>query len=201
MKAITYDPRPGTGASGRTFTALALAAAALQVASLYVLLAPLSGGGLPQDAWANRLPDPVRPYLIAAPGAANLLVLCATGLWFRRFMRRRVRDERRLRESESFARATVDALPTHIAILDANGGVLATNRAWREFAAANGDGAKLVRDAPNYLAECDALAGRQMAEAAALAAGIRAVAAGHRDVFLMEYDCHEPPRGPDGRPR
>ena len=202
MKAITtYDLRPGACASGRAFAVLAWTAAALQVVSLYVLLAPLSGGDLPLDVWVDKLPPEVRPYVAAAPGAANLLVLVAAGLWFRRFMARRLREERRLLESETFARATVDALPTHIAILDANGAVVATNRAWGEFAAANGEGGKLVRDTLNYLAELDALAGRQMPEAVALAAGVRAVAAGHQDVFLMEYDCHEPKRDADGRPR
>jgi signal transduction histidine kinase len=147
-------------------------------------------------------------------------VLVAAVAGFGRFMRRRGRDERQLRASEAFARATVDALPTHIAILDATGAVLATNRAWQAFAADGGGGAagqaagrpvgaagrdgqdgKLVRDALNYLAECDALAGRQVPGAAALAAGLRAVAGGRQDAFVMEYDCHEPARDAAGRPR
>ncbi|MDB5295048.1 MAG: luxQ 3, partial [Phycisphaerales bacterium] len=141
------------------------------------------------------------PAVVAAPGVANLLVLCAIGVWFQRFLGRRVREERQLRESEAFARATVDALPTHIAILDATGGVLATNRAWRAFAAAHGAERKLIRDTVNYLAECDALAGRAMPEAGRLAAGIRDVAAGRLPAFTLEYDCHEPARDEAGKPR
>jgi signal transduction histidine kinase/DNA-binding response OmpR family regulator len=210
--AATTDARgPRPPATGRAFHVLAWASAAIQIASLYVVLTtaaatgpapcglPVTGWDL-LDGWLRALPEPARPYVVAAPGLANLLVLCATGFWFRRFMRRRVGAERRLVASESFARATVDALPTHIAILDKAGGVLATNRAWRAFARANGDDAKLVRDCVNYLAECDALAGLHLPEAATLAAGLRAVAAGHQDVFLMEYECHVPTRDAAGKP-
>ncbi|HEX8912254.1 MAG TPA: histidine kinase dimerization/phospho-acceptor domain-containing protein, partial [Humisphaera sp.] len=205
MKANTSTPsaRPEPLVSGNAFRLLACASALLQIVSLYVLLVQLTGGpgAAELGAWANDIPADRRPLVVAAPGVANLIVLIAIGVWFGRFMRRRVRQERALRESETFARATVDALPAHIAILDGAGGILATNRAWREFAKANGEDGKLIRDTVNYLAECDALAGRHMAEAAALAQGIRAVAAGHKDVFLMEYDCHVPARDAAGRPR
>src|SRR6476660_2713377 len=64
----------------------------------------------------------------------GLLELMA--ILLRRFIARQRSVEQLLRESEHFARSTVDALPTHIAILDGNGRVLATNRAWQEFAGA-----------------------------------------------------------------
>ncbi|QOV88355.1 ATP-binding protein [Humisphaera borealis] len=202
MKAITtYDRRPERCISGRLFHLLAWASAALQIASLYLVLIKLANGSAQADAWTASLPPEIRPYAIAAPGVANLLVLCAIGIWFRRFIIRRLREERQLRESETFARATVDALPTHIAILDGAGAVLATNAAWRKFAADNGEDAKLIRDKVNYLGECDAMAGRQVNEAIQLAAGIRDVINGRQDVFLMEYECHVPARDENGRPR
>ncbi|MCA1573652.1 MAG: hypothetical protein LC770_03770, partial [Acidobacteria bacterium] len=40
-------------------------------------------------------------------------------------------------DSERFAKATLDALSEHIAVLDAEGAIVFVNRAWREFAAAN----------------------------------------------------------------
>src|SRR4051812_36042376 len=46
---------------------------------------------------------------------------------------KRLERERLSTESATFARSTVDALPTHIAILDQSGVVLAVNRAWKEF--------------------------------------------------------------------
>ena len=39
---------------------------------------------------------------------------------------------------EGFAETILDALSAHIAILDCKGVILKTNRAWREFAKANG---------------------------------------------------------------
>lgn len=202
MKAITtYDLRPERCATGRLFHLLAWVSAALQIGSLYVILLHLAGSQSAIDPWIASLPQEVRPYALAIPGIINLLVLCATGLWFRRFIVRRLKEERQLRESETFARATVDALPTHIAILDGAGAVLATNHAWRTFAAANGDDAKLIRDKVNYLGECDALAGRHVPDAAQFAAGIRAVLSGRETEFLMEYECHVPRRDANGRPR
>jgi signal transduction histidine kinase/CheY-like chemotaxis protein/HPt (histidine-containing phosphotransfer) domain-containing protein len=202
MKATTtYDRRPDRCSSGKLFRVLAGTSAMLQIASLYVVLTRLTSESPDLGPLASYVPEHARPYIIVVPGIANLLILVAIGFWFGRFMNRRVREERLLRESEQFARATVDALPAHIAILDNNGAVLATNRAWREFAKANGDDGKLIRETVNYLAECDALAGKHLTEAAALANGIRSVIAGHSEVFLMEYDCHVPARDEKGRPR
>jgi signal transduction histidine kinase/DNA-binding response OmpR family regulator len=128
----------------------------------------------------------------------DLATIILAGWGLRMFIGWRLRDEKNLRESETFARATVDALPTHIAIIDEFGGVLSTNRAWRELASsagADGAGPKLVRDGPNYLALLDGAPSRNRAEAATLAAGIRSVAAGHRSEFLMEYECVPPAPG------
>ena len=44
----------------------------------------------------------------------------------------------KLRESESFLRASLDALSAHIAILDTFGEILSVNRAWRQFGIQNG---------------------------------------------------------------
>ena len=117
----------------------------------------------------------------AARGSAiltflRLLVLLMATWWFRRFINRRLRKEKLLRDSESFARATVDALPTHIAILDGGGEMLSTNRAWHDFAAAlrttaRGSSAQdsaATRSRSNYLAVCDGLAGKHVPDAAHL---------------------------------
>src|SRR6185312_6342327 len=116
----------------------------------------------------------------------GLLELAAMIL--RRFVRRQRKAEELLRESEQFSRSIVDALPTHIAILDGNGAVLATNLAWRDYAATGGDGNDRVTEGTNYLAFCDEMAGtRRDARAAAFATGIRAVALNQQDDFAMEY--------------
>lgn len=120
----------------------------------------------------------------------ELAVLVAANLAFHRFMRRRQSAEDLLRRKEEFARSTVDALSTHIAVLDGNGIVLATNRAWREFAQINGGEPERVCEGANYLIVCDAAAGQKCIEAAAFAAGIRAVLAGKQTEFSIEYAAH-----------
>ncbi|MBY0525848.1 MAG: PAS domain S-box protein [Gemmataceae bacterium] len=101
------------------------------------------------------------------------------------------RAERDLAESERFARSTLDALRTHIGILDERGLILATNRAWRDFAVANA--AKTgVGVGANYLDVCDRAIGPCSEESAAVAAGIRAVIRGEQDAFSVEYPCHSP---------
>jgi PAS domain S-box-containing protein len=106
----------------------------------------------------------------------------------------RVRAEVARDESERLARATVDALSTHIAILDPSGTILAVNRAWRTFAAANGaaDTVERVCEGINYLAVCAASSGSDAEDARAMHAGILAVIQGRQDSFTLEYPCHAP---------
>jgi PAS domain-containing protein len=74
-----------------------------------------------------------------------------------------------LRESERFARSTLDALSAHIAILDETGLIIAVNRAWRDFAQANHPPLSNVCEGANYLAVCDAGRGPDAEQAARLA--------------------------------
>ena len=47
------------------------------------------------------------------------------------------RAEEALRNSERFARATIDALSANIAVLDEDGVIINVNKAWRDFAESN----------------------------------------------------------------
>jgi diguanylate cyclase (GGDEF)-like protein/PAS domain S-box-containing protein len=124
--------------------------------------------------------------------------------------------EQAIRDSQQFAQATMDALSTALCVVDRQGTVIAVNRAWREFGEANcgvarGGGAGSggggsggarssgarggARDSgtghgANYLDVCDRAIGRERADAAAFAAGIRAVLGGEMDQFSHEYPCH-----------
>jgi diguanylate cyclase (GGDEF)-like protein/PAS domain S-box-containing protein len=100
--------------------------------------------------------------------------------------------EQALRESERFIRSTLDALSKHICVIDAEGRILAVNKAWREFALANGAPPDTVWENVNYLAVCDRATGIGGDEAHAFAAGIRAVVRGERKEFSIEYTCHSP---------
>ncbi len=97
--------------------------------------------------------------------------------------------EQALAESERFARSTLDALSAHLAILDDKGLILATNRAWREFALANSVKSEVGVGA-NYLDTCDHASGPGGEEALAVGAGIRSVIRGEQRDFALEYPCH-----------
>jgi len=85
--------------------------------------------------------------------------------------------------------AILDALPAHIALLDAQGTVLSLNASWRRFGEVHafgmtGDGIGL-----NYAAICAAVCGEGATLSHRAAAGIRAVLDGSSPSFSMEYAC------------
>ena len=94
-----------------------------------------------------------------------------------------------LRDSECLAQTALDALSAHVAILDAQGMIVATNRSWRNFAVCNGLSSDLAGVGTNYLATCDQCAGTENT-AAQMAKGIRNVISGQLPQFELEYPCH-----------
>ncbi|MDP3858185.1 MAG: GAF domain-containing protein [Stagnimonas sp.] len=98
---------------------------------------------------------------------------------------------------ERHAGLALDALGIQVGLLDANGVLLLANQAWRAGAAGgNGFGAKVCEHA-NYLAACDAATGDSQVDGAMIAAGIRQVLAGQRDLF--RYDHADGPLAAAGR--
>lgn len=100
----------------------------------------------------------------------------------------RKRMEATLRERERFNREVLDSLVAPTAVLDADGAIVAVNRAWTHFGTENGagDGAGV---GANYLQVCD----RTDAEDARITAkGIRAVLTGDQAEFELDYDCRSP---------
>ena len=91
-------------------------------------------------------------------------------------------------QSRDFFQATLDSLVAHVAVLDAEGKIILTNRAWARFAIDNG--AIRRTDEQNYLAVCDAAEGEPTAVEAS--AGLRAIIAGRLAEFSLEYPCHSP---------
>ncbi|WP_435177039.1 bacterio-opsin activator domain-containing protein [Halorussus sp. AFM4] len=87
---------------------------------------------------------------------------------------------------ESNEERALDALVDRVAVLDASGTILRTNRAWDEFAAEHGVGSAAGPGA-DYLSAAGA-GDDEFADAAR--AGIRAVLDGEREAFTMEYPCH-----------
>ncbi|MFA7237778.1 MAG: PAS domain S-box protein [Phycisphaeraceae bacterium] len=105
---------------------------------------------------------------------------------------RRVR--RRLRESERFDRAVIDALGEAISIVDQTGLILNVNRAWKDFARNNGGDphSRTLCEGVNYLEVCRRSAEKGDTDAELVAQGIERVLAGESDNFEHTYPCDSP---------
>ena len=97
-------------------------------------------------------------------------------------------------ELERLTGAVLDSLPSHVAVLDESGAIVAVNQSWRDFARANGADGLTVSTGVNYLRVCDEAGGEGAEGAADFAAGIRDVLAGRRETIELEYPCHAPDR-------
>jgi PAS domain S-box-containing protein len=88
---------------------------------------------------------------------------------------------------EGLVGAAFDASPTQTAIIDDDGEIVYTNRAWREFGAGNGLPCDVTGQ--NYLEVCDESDDER---AHRIADGIRSLLAGERAMVSVEYPCHGP---------
>jgi len=90
-------------------------------------------------------------------------------------------------QKERLCSEIIDSLSAHIAILDKDGIILLTNRAWQEFGAANSLQGPMDSLGQNYL-----LITEQAAEEAGhiIAQGIRKVISGDLQEFFTNYPCH-----------
>ena len=96
--------------------------------------------------------------------------------------------------SERMAQATLDALPSPVCVLDEDGVIRATNRAWRDFACENGGAPRAIGDGSNYLAVCESFAAALPKDLGhrELVAQLRAILNGDIDSFQLSYPCHSP---------
>ena len=143
-----------------------------------------------KSATLAQFRERARNYRIFAALATACIVLFAAGALI--VLSRQRRTAATLRESERFAHATIDALSTTIAVIDASGRVLSVNQAWRAFAQANGALAGSVSEGSNYLEVCDKAAASGDAKAAAVSDLLRAVIGGERNSAALEYSSHSP---------
>ncbi len=100
--------------------------------------------------------------------------------------------ERRFRESEMFLRSTLDALRSHIAIIDDRGGILAVNKAWKTFAAENGADVERVCEGADYFGVCSGVYGEDAVDVQTFMTGMKSVLSGEEECFQFEYPCHSP---------
>jgi len=92
--------------------------------------------------------------------------------------------------SEELARAVINSLSAHIAILDKNGVILETNRAWNTYSYKNGMPENYDFKGMNYLDVCDTVEGEDALDSRNIATGIRKVINGEITEFLFDYPCH-----------
>lgn len=88
-----------------------------------------------------------------------------------------------------FIRATLDALPHEIAVIDRAGVILAVNERWIRFAKANCAGADFASVGSNYLESIRAAMAAGDASARQALDGLVSVLGGERAEFTMEYPC------------
>ena len=109
----------------------------------------------------------------------------------RSFLLRRAQDQMRHAEAAKQA-AILNALPAHIALLDAHGRIISVNEAWRQFADANALKGSAYAIGVNYLEICDHTPADDPSGGHQVAAGIRSVLSGEVRRFSFEYPCHSP---------
>jgi len=100
--------------------------------------------------------------------------------------------ERALRDSERFVRSALDALTSHIAILNEKGDILAVNEAWRAYSRVCGKEWACEGTVVNYLDICARTHGAGSEDARLVAAAIKEILAGKRMLYEAEYPCHSP---------
>lgn len=93
----------------------------------------------------------------------------------------------------------LDRLPQRVALIEADGRIIAVNAAWRAYAEQAGARIAATCEGADYLAICDAAAarGEPTGVAAQMAAALRAIGAGTREETYAEYPCRDPVTGED----
>ncbi|MGV3663871.1 MAG: PAS domain S-box protein, partial [Prosthecobacter sp.] len=97
-------------------------------------------------------------------------------------------EQRHLSETQQ---SILNALPSHIALLDEKGVILAVNEAWRRFADDRGFQSPNAGVGLNYLEVCARAGAHGAHEAGQTAEGIRQVLRGAVAQFELEYPCDD----------
>jgi len=107
---------------------------------------------------------------------------------------KREESEEVLRDSEIFTRTILDSLSAHIAVIDKEGNIVATNEAWESFGRENCTKDEQVSSTgigQNYLQVCQRSAAFEENTKAVLE-NLQAILAGEEEKFSFEYPCHSP---------
>ena len=121
-----------------------------------------------------------------------LLFVLTLSLLYTRIRAERIAEQLtlELKESGQFITNVLDSLTSNIAVLDAQGVIVAVNESWRNFALEYSDtGAVTCHIGTQYLESHDG-DGEDDEGGTAAMRGIRAVLRGEEERFSMEYPCH-----------
>ncbi len=101
--------------------------------------------------------------------------------------------EQKLMESELFSKDVLSSLHSHIAVIDAEGTLLAVNKAWEDYAKTNASGnVSNVLVGSNYFDVCKNAIASDHDDAKKTLAGILSVFNKDCKSFQMEYPCPSP---------
>ncbi len=102
------------------------------------------------------------------------------------------RHAKAVEEMRQFLQSALDAFSASTAVLACDGTIINVNATWKRLCQENGAPSPAFYLGENYLAVCDKAVGIMATEAAAAAAGIRAVIEGRQSEFYLEYAFHNP---------
>jgi CheY-like chemotaxis protein len=107
-----------------------------------------------------------------------------------RYAIERLRSLLFVQESRQLLASALDALSSHIAILDGAGIIVAVNRAWRTFGEQNGLRSTDSGVGTSYLDVCDKAAAEGDEIAGNVHRAIRDIVSGRWSSFAIQYTCH-----------
>jgi PAS domain S-box-containing protein len=100
-------------------------------------------------------------------------------------------DVNQMDADHRLSQSILDTLPSHVAVVDVDGAILAVNKAWTVFAATSGNRSLASTGVgANYLDVAKHATGPYSEEGQAAYLGIKAVLDGSLPHFSLEYPCH-----------
>ena len=133
----------------------------------------------------EKIPVEVSSRVIEYDGRKMVLSLA-------RDIRMRKSSKKRLKEFKDLLQSSLDSLANHIVVLDKEGKIRYTNKAWDEFAENNNLDYRTVGIGVNYLEVCKKSTGKWSKEARVAYEGIKKVMKGDKAEITIEYPCHSP---------
>lgn len=149
------------------------------------------GSTFPATLLLDRLELDGQPFIIATVRDITLQKQAQMAMLDQNIRLERLVLERtaQLVENERFLRASIDALSSHIAVIDGDGRLVASNVAWQHFAKKIGIPEECVVTGSDYLSCCDEAARRGIESAGQLAALLREIIQGKYPSHDFEFRC------------